>query len=215
MISSFLRLRGRASAAALLLALAALLAACGSSSSGGSGSPSAASTTASATGPAGRPGFARLRACLQQQGVTLPRPRAGAPGRARPNGGGPGFGFGFRRAGGFFARLSSAERARLRAAMQKCGAPLVGFRRFGRFRGPDFRSPAFRRALAAYVACVRSNGFDLPAPNTSGKGPIFDPGRIDRRDPRFQAASAKCQHLLAAARPAPPPGGPPPPGQGG
>jgi len=209
MTSSFVRSRGRgAVTAALLLALAIPLAACGSSSSGGS--TSAASTTASATGPAGRAGFARLRACLQQQGVTLPRPPAGAGGQTRTAGqGGPGFGL--RRGGGFFSRLSSAERARLSAAMQKCGGQFGGrFRRFGF----DARSPAFRRALTAYVACVRRNGFDLPAPNTSGRGPVFDASKVNRQDPRFVAANAKCQQLLAAARPAPP-GGAPPPGQGG
>jgi len=206
MTSSFTRSRGRGAVlAALLLALAIPLAACGSSSSGAA-STRAASTTASASGPAGRADFARLRSCLQQQGVTLPRPPAGA--RRPPAGGGAGFGF--RRGGGFLSRLSSAERARLRAAMQRCGAPLGGFRRFGL----DASNPAFRRALTAYVACVRRNGFDLPAPNTSGRGPVFDPSKVNRQDPRFQAASAKCQGLLAAARPAPP-GGAPPPGQGG
>jgi hypothetical protein len=212
MTNSFVRSRGRGVAiAALLLALAALLAACGSSSSGGSTSAasSAASTTASATGPVGRPDFARLRACLQQQGVTLPRPPAVAPGQAQP----PGrvVRRDFRPRGLFLSRLSSAQRARLSAAMQKCGAPFGRFRRFG----PDFRSPAFRRALAAYVACVRRNGFDLPAPNTSGSGPIFDPRTVNRQDPRFIAANARCQQLLAAARPAPPGGAPPPSGQGG
>lgn len=205
MTSSFARSRGRGVAiAALLLVLAIPLAACGSSSSGGS--TSAASTTASATagatGPAGRPDVARLRTCLQQQGVTLPRP---------PGGGRGGPGSGFRRGGGFFSGLSSAQLARVRAAMQKCGAPFGRFRRFG----PDLRSPAFRRALAAYVACVRRNGFNLPAPNTSGSGPIFDPSKVNRQDPRFRAASAKCQQLLAAARPAPPGGTPPPPGRTG
>lgn len=208
MTSSSIRACGRALAgAALLLALAALLAACGSSSSGGS--TSAASTTASATGPAGPAGFARLRACLQQQGVTLPRPPAGAQAQRRQSGGGPGFGF--RRGGGAFSRLSSAERARMSAALQKCGGVRGRFRRFGF----DARSPAFRRALTAYVACVRRNGFDLPAPNTTGKGPIFDPRKVNPRDPRYLAANAKCQQLLAAARPAPPGGAPPAPGQSG
>ncbi len=213
MTSSFARSHGRGAAtAALLLALAIPLAACGGSSGpSGGASTSAASTTASATGPAGgRADFARLRSCLQQQGVTLPRPPAGAPGQTQTQPGGGGRpGFGFRRGGGFFSRLSSAQRARLSAAMQKCGAPLGRFRRFGF----DARNPAFRRALTAYVACVRRNGFALPAPNTSGRGPVFDPSKVNRQDPRFVAANAKCQQLLAAAQP----GGPqaPPPGQGG
>jgi len=216
MTSSSLRARGRvlAGTALLLLVVAALLAACGSSSGGSTSAASttaaAASTTASTTGPTGRPEFARLRACLQRHGVTLPRPPAVAPGQAQPPDKVRQRGFGPRAF--FMSRLSSAQRARLRAAMQKCGAPLGRFRRFA---GPDVRSPAFRRALATYVACVRRNGFELPAPNTSGSGPIFDPSRVNRQDPRFQAASAKCQQLLAAARPAPPNGAPPPSGQGG
>ncbi len=210
MTSSSIPARARAlMALAVMLALAAALAACGSSSSSTNAS-AGASTTASTTGAGARPGFARLRTCLQQQGVTLPRPSAAGPGTRPPAGAAPGSG-GFRRGGGFFSRLSSAERARLRAAMQKCGGQFGGG--FRRFRGPDVRSAGFRRALVAYVACVRRNGFDLPAPNTSGSGPVFDPSKVNRQDPKFVAANAKCQQLLAAARPAPPAGAPPLPGQ--
>jgi hypothetical protein len=53
---------------------------------------------------------------------------------------------------------------------------------------------------------VRRNGFALPAPNTSGRGPVFDPTKVNQRDPAFVKASAKCQQLLGA------PGGGPPPG---
>jgi len=212
MTSSSIPARARAlMALAVMLALAAALAACGSSSSSTNASAGAsAGTTASATGAGARPGFARLRACLQQQGVTLPSRPAGGTGAQPPAGGTPGAG-GFRRGGGFFSRLSIAQRVRLQAAMQKCGGQFGGgFRRFG---GPDVRSAAFRRALVAYVGCVRRNGFDLPAPNTSGSGPVFDPGKVNRQDPKFVAANAKCQQLLAAARPAPPSGAPPLPGQ--
>jgi hypothetical protein len=209
MTSSSIPARARAlMALVVLLAVAAALAACGSSSSS-TNTSAGASTTASATGPAGRPDFARLRACLQQQGVALPRRPAGGV----PNAGVVGQGGGFRRGGGFFSRLSIAQRVRLQAAMQKCGGQFGGgFRRFG---GPNVRSAAFRRALVAYVACVRRNGFALPAPNTSGSGPVFDPSKVNRQDPKFVAANAKCQQLLAAARPAPPAGAPPLPGQAG
>ena len=211
MTSSSIRVRARALAALIvLLALGATLAACGSSSGGTTTNASATTNATGSPGTAGRAGFARLRACLQQQGVTLPSPPAGGQGTRPPAGTAPGSG-GFRRGGGFFSRLSSAQRTRLRAAMQKCGGQFGGgFRRFG---GPDVRSAAFRRALVAYVACVRRNGFDLPAPNTSGRGPVFDASKVNRQDPKFVAANAKCQQLLAAARPAPPAGAPPLPGQ--
>ena len=50
--------------------------------------------------------------------------------------------------------------------------------------------------MNAYVACVRENGFDLPDPDFSGDGPIFDPDQVDQTDETFQAASAKCQSTL-------------------
>ncbi|HZV74444.1 MAG TPA: hypothetical protein VFF79_12070 [Conexibacter sp.] len=193
------RVRALVGVVAMLL-LAAALAACGSSSSGAGTGASTTATTAN-----GRPDFAKLRACLQQQGVTLPRRPAGA-GRTRtqPPGGQPPANGGPPRGGGLFgggSRLSGAERARLRQAMQKCGGGAFGRFGAGGGGGSNLRSAAFRKALVSYVACVRRNGFDLPAPNTTGSGPVFDPSRVDRRDPKFVAANARCQQLLAAARP--------------
>jgi hypothetical protein len=168
----------------LALVAALALAACGSSSSGSS--TSASSTAPATTTGGGRFGNGKMAACLRQHGVTLPsRPPGGrAGGRVA----------GTRRRGFFFGgpNASPAQRKRLQAAFQACGGRPGGFRRFG--SGND---PAFKAALAKYVACVRRNGFDLPAPNTSGKGPVFDPRKVDRNDPKFVAASAKCQGLLA------------------
>lgn len=57
---------------------------------------------------------------------------------------------------------------------------------------------------------MRKNGYDLPKPNTSGKGPVFDSSKINRNDPKFKAAVAKCQSDLRALRPQGAPGGTPP-----
>ncbi len=62
-----------------------------------------------------------------------------------------------------------------------------------------------RKQISQYVACVRQNGYDLPSPNTSGNGPVFDSSKVNQNDPKFKAASAKCQNLL----PSTPQGGPP------
>jgi hypothetical protein len=41
---------------------------------------------------------------------------------------------------------------------------------------------------------MRSNGFNLPPPNTTGRGSIF--GNVNRGDPKFTAALAKCRSAL-------------------
>jgi hypothetical protein len=39
---------------------------------------------------------------------------------------------------------------------------------------------------------MRSQGFNLPQPNTSGTGPVLTPGSINTQSPQFKAAGAKC-----------------------
>jgi hypothetical protein len=198
-----------------LLALAALpaLAACGSSGSSGSASANASASAPPSAGGAGTtsttPGAPRfnraaLAACLKQQGVTLPpRPPGAAPGGPPPGGGAPPFAAGRRPRGrgfGFFGRnLSPAQRQKLQAALQKCGARFGG----GRFGQGRFaaNNPRFRAALTKFVACVRQHGFNLPTPNTSGSGPVFDPRKVNRNDPKFVAASRACQGLLRPPSP--------------
>ena len=46
------------------------------------------------------------------------------------------------------------------------------------------------------MSCVRRNGYDLPDPNLSGDGPVFDSGEVDQNDADFQKASQKCQGRL-------------------
>jgi hypothetical protein len=43
---------------------------------------------------------------------------------------------------------------------------------------------------------VRQHGFDLPAPNFSGKGPVFNTSQVDTHSAKFTAASAACMSLL-------------------
>jgi hypothetical protein len=187
--------------ATLLLAVglvAACVAACGSSSTTSSTSTAAASGSGgSAT--ASRTGFDRskLATCLKAHGVTLPsRP----PGTRRPSygyGGGPGFFFG---GGGSGARARVANNPKLRAAFAACGG--------GRgFSGRRFALS--HAAVTKFVACVKAHGYKLPAPNFSGKGPIF-PASIEK-NAKFQAAARACQ---ADLRPAGAPAGGAPPGSG-
>lgn len=171
---------------------AVMLSACGSS--GNSKSSSGTSTTQSSTSRSNR--FASLRACLQKEGINLPSTPTG--GQAPGSGGPPG-------AGGGFKPPEGVSQTKFQEALKKCG---------GNFRGgarPGFNSATARTALTKYASCMRENGVNLPAPNTSGKGPIFDTKGIDRSSASFKNAQQKCQSNLKGAFGA---GGRPPSGEG-
>ncbi len=65
--------------------------------------------------------------------------------------------------------------------------------------GARFKSPAFKAALAKFATCMRENGVNVPAPNTSGSGPVFDTKGIDTSSAQFKTAEAKCQSDLSGA----------------
>jgi hypothetical protein len=190
----------RATAVLLVLLLACLgLAACGSSSGS---SPSTTSASASATGTSGSSGtpgapgaggarsgrFAAIRECLQKNGITLPQR---TPGQGRPPGGAGGFPGG---AGG--PQLpKGVSRAQYEAALKKCG----GGNFAGGRGGARIKSPVFQAALAKFATCLRQNGVNVPTPNTSGKGPVFDTKGVDTSSAQFKAAEVKCQSDLRAA----------------
>jgi hypothetical protein len=223
--------RGRkpAAAAVIVLLLACFgLAACGGSSSTtstsanaastGSASSGASSTGASSTGSstpapgAGRGGarFSAMRECLEKNGITLPKR---TPGSGRPAGGVRGFLGGGAGAGG--PQLpTGVTRAQYEAALKKCGGHVFT----GGGRGRFANNPAFKTALAKYAECLRQNGVNVPAPNTSGNGPVFDTKGINTSSPQFKIATTKCRSALTGAfrRPGgagePAPGGGPPAG---
>lgn len=196
--------------------LAALaLSACGSSGSGSTGTQASASSgsSGSTTTPNGQRGFLsdEVRSCLKKQGVDLPdRPQGGdgqpPQGYGPPAGGLPG-GDGQppqgsgppADGGGPGGQTSDADRQKMQDALKACGVQMPD-RADGQggegFQRPDTSSADYQKRVNAYVACVRQNGFDLPDPDFSGDGPIFDPDQVDQTDKTFQAASAKCQDEL-------------------
>jgi hypothetical protein len=124
--------------------------------------------------------------------VTLPNrpPGARPPGARRGGAGGLGFfggGGGGGGAGGPGRQGLAARNPKLAAAIQACG----GFRGQRRFQ-------LSRAAINKYVACVRQHGYNLPNPNLSGRGPVFQPSI--RTNPKFQTASRACQNLLIRPR---------------
>jgi hypothetical protein len=185
--------------AVLVLALASLaLAACGGSSSTSSTTTTTTATTsASATTPTtgGRPGaaggrFTALRECLKKSGLTAPPARA------------PGIG-GLIGGSGGFKLPKGVTQAQYAAALKKCGGfPRGGFKgRAGGFKGRagGFKTAAGKGALAQFAACMSQNGVKIPAPNTSGKGPIFDTKGVDTTSAKFKAAELKCRNALLRA----------------
>jgi hypothetical protein len=127
-----------------------------------------------------------LRECLQKAGITLPK---------RTPGQHPGGGF-LGGAGGASVKLpGGVTRAQYEAAIKKCGG-FAGGGRFGGAGGARFKSTAFKQALAKFATCLRENGVKVPAPNTSGKGPIFDTKGIDTSSAQFRAAETKCSAIL-------------------
>jgi hypothetical protein len=190
----------RLPAVTLAVAVAALcLAACGSSSTGSSSAAASASSSSSSSGSGSGSGFNRTKiaSCLKAHGVTLPTRPAGA-GRRRPGSGGGGGFFGGGEGGGAAGGGAPGGRfanPKFQAALKACGgANFTGRRRF-----------TFSHAnIEKFIACVKQHGYNLPAPNYSGKGGIF-PTSIEK-SAKFQAASKACASDLRPSG-APPGGG--------
>jgi hypothetical protein len=195
--------------ALLVLGACLMLAACGSSS--GSGGSTNSANSKSATTPSNAPGAGSakstaLRECLSKQGVTLPSaPAGGKPGSSPPTGT-PG-----QSPGGGLKLPNGETAAQLQSALKKCGGGNFPASGAARFRGAGSS-----KAFAKFTACMRENGVDLPAANTSGKGPVFDTKGINTSSAAFKSAESKCRSDLGAAAAgggppngAPPSGGPP------
>jgi hypothetical protein len=184
--------RKTAAAPLAIVLLSLLLAACG----GGSGSTSSSSASASTkTGTNARGQFAArgaaLRTCLKKEGITLPERKPGKTGGKPPAGPFGAGGSGGQRGG--FQLPKGVTREKLQAALKKCGGGFGGggARRFGGARSAQ--------RLTKFAACMRSNGINLPTPNTSGKGPVFDTKGIDTTSAAFKQADAKCAKELRPA----------------
>ena len=202
-----------AATALLAILLACLgLAACGGSSKSSSTSASAAATTSTGAGAksgstgAGAGRFTALRECLQKNGITLPQRPAGT--RRTPGAGGASGAGGFLSGAGGPQLPKGVTRAQYEAAIKKCGG-----RSFGG-AGSRLQSPAYKQALAKFAACMRENGVNVPAPNTSGKGPVFNVKGLNTASTTFKTAETKCSSdLRGSFRPGA--GGAAPGGAGG
>ena len=202
----------------LVLGACLMLAACGSSSGGGGEHQhqhqherlrdDPRQVGQGATGPLG-PAHARftaLRECLQKNGHhASPAHTRAASARLRAA-----RRISRRRRWSGRSKLPKGVTRRAdEAALKKCGGG-------GDFAGgasrPFRAARASSKALAKFAACMRENGVNMPAPNTSGKGPMFDTKGIDTSSATVQGAETKCRSDLRrlparrrAERPAAPP----------
>ena len=180
--------RRPALAALSVIILALALAACGSSSPSRTSSTTASvASTSSSTAtapPAGfAGGFTALRECLSKHGVTLP---GGATGKGTAGLAG------LLGAGGKLP--SGVSRSQYEAVLKVCGGlPVLrgGTRGFGRLRSPQYKT-----ALTKFAECLREKGINLPKPNTSGSGAIFDTKGIDTKSQQYKSATAACASKL-------------------
>ncbi len=190
--------RRKPAIAALILLSALPLAACGSSSksSAATSANATASTSASTTGAAkgATPGrFTAIRECLQKNGITPPK---GTPGQPPSPGAG-----GFLGGPGGLHIPKGMTQTRYVAILKKCGGHFFGGGSRGRAPGIGTRlqSPAVTAALATFAACLRKNGVNVPAPNTSGSGPVFNTKGLNTTGTAFRTAEKKCISALQGA----------------
>jgi hypothetical protein len=144
---------------------------------------------------------------MSKNGITLPQR---TPGQRRQPGGAGGFLGGGGGAAGGPSLPKGVTRAQYEAALKKCG----GGNFAGRGGGARFKSPAFQAALVKFASCMRENGVNIPAPNTSGTGPVFSSKGLNTSSPKFQAAEVKCRGVLRSSFRSRA-GGAPPSGSGG
>ena len=190
-----------------LVVAAALVAIVAAGCGGGSGSDSqvaslgpsaAASTTAdpggATTSASGNPRDTVLEftKCMRANGVDIPDPNFSQGGNFSI---GPGRGSG--------ANIDPGD-PKFRAAMDKCRPILQSIQQQ---ISPEQRQ-AFQDAALEFAQCMRSNGVDIPDPDFSqgpggqgGFGFFAGPGggpngNINPGDPKFRAASEKCQSVF-------------------
>jgi hypothetical protein len=160
---------------------------------GGPGGPGFRGGPTGASGAFGRfsAGASGLRECLKKNGVVLP---TFTPGQG-PTGATGTTGHHFFRFGAGAGAIT--ERAKLSAALQKCGSGRAGFFRGGTQPGGFRSNPAYQAGLTKFAACMREHGVNLAAPNTSGTGPVFSTKGINRQSSTFMQADSKCRPLLS------------------
>jgi hypothetical protein len=171
------RARSAASAALVLMLASLALAACGGSSKTSSSTATGAATTATSattttsTTAATQP--AQLRACLRKAGIPVSN-SVSSISEVLAN------------------QPKGVSREQLLAAAKGCGGIGTG----ATAGKPHVSAAAYKQAFVKFVSCMNEHGVKLPAPNTSGKGPLIDTKGIDTASASYKAAAEKCSPIL-------------------
>jgi hypothetical protein len=98
---------------------------------------------------------------------------------------------------------SSPDSAKFQEANKACEKILADARPQGAERDQD--DGQFQKNALAFAKCMRDNGVDMPDPQFESGGRVkMTMGKIDPKNPKFEAADKKCR----AANPGAVPGGP-------
>jgi hypothetical protein len=144
-----------------------------SSGSDASSSSDAGTSTSQADVEEAQLKFAK---CMRDQGLDFPDPKPDANGNLR-----------------FQTPRGSGDRNKFQAAAQNCSQYLKGIRPQ---LTPEQQSE-FQDAALKYAKCMRAEGIDVPDP--TGSGPGGGGGaflKLDRNDPKVQAANQKCEKYI-------------------
>jgi hypothetical protein len=78
-------------------------------------------------------------------------------------------------------------RSHFEAALKKCGVGKI------QVQGAPITNSTFRRQIVRLAICLRHSGFEIPPPNMSGTGPVFDTRRIDTASARWRTSKRACR----------------------
>jgi hypothetical protein len=191
-------------AATMFAVLAATaLAACGGGGNSGGKDAQTSSGPRLTIGAPGAPQQINLtdaqRSCLQKNGAPTPSgppsggsggppsgPPTGQPGQAPP-------------AGAQTFQRDPKQFAKMRQAFSKCGVQAPSGPPAGGAPA-NTSDPAFQASVKAFAQCMSDNGYTMPAPDFSGKGPVFDDSKVNRSDPKFTKASTRGAAVEQLAR---------------
>jgi len=94
-----------------------------------------------------------------------------------------------RRQGMTTPKSSGTSQAAYEAALRRCIPAL-------KINLPSATKPSSEtktKSLAKFVACMRSNGVNLPAPKSTSGGPVLNTEGVDTTSAQFKQALAKCK----------------------
>jgi len=183
---------------------------CASAKAGDAAGARKAGHSKSAISPATQDAAAKLVSCMREHGQKMQSPNTSGKGPIIDTSGLDKTSAKFKAA---FADCSSKAQSTSKPKPPKAAGPGASGGPGGRGTttgsGPAI-NPATQQALAKLVSCMREHGQNMPAVNTSGKGPIIDTSGLNTTSAAFKAAFKACSQIQHNSPPVKPSAGVPP-----